>query len=79
MANEETGWPHLMGQLYSLRNALRRVIAQLDADAKRAVIISMSEEAVVLQQQLEGLADEDSRAFVKGALEENKRISFLIQ
>ncbi|WP_353414663.1 hypothetical protein [Brucella sp. NBRC 12953] len=79
MANEDTGWPHLMGQLYSSRNALRRVIAQLDADTRNAAIISMSEEAVLLQQQLEGLADDEARAFVNGALEENRRISVLMQ
>ena len=68
-----------MGQLYSLRNVLRRIIAQLDADAKKALISSISDDIVILQQQVEGLDDDKSRAFVTGALEENRRIALLMK
>lgn len=68
-----------MGQLYSLRNVLRRIIAQLDADAKQALISSISDDIVILQQQVEGLDDDKSRAFVTGALEENRRIALLMK
>ncbi|ANG99212.1 hypothetical protein CQ059_22815 [Brucella pseudogrignonensis] len=68
-----------MGQLYSLRNVLRRIIAQLDADAKQALISSISDDIVILQQQVEGLDDDKSRAFVTGALEENRRVALLMK
>ncbi len=68
-----------MGQLYSLRNVLRRIIAQLDADAKKALISSISDDIVILQQQVEGLDDDKSRAFVTGALEENRRVALLMK
>ncbi|EMG51398.1 MULTISPECIES: hypothetical protein [Brucella] len=79
MANEEARCAHLMGQLYSLRNVLRRIIAQLDADAKQALISSISDDIVILQQQVEGLDDDKSRAFVTGALEENRRVALLMK
>ncbi|OYR23647.1 hypothetical protein [Brucella pseudogrignonensis] len=79
MANEEARCAHLMGQLYSLRNVLRRIIAQLDADAKKALISSISDDIVILQQQVEGLDDDKSRAFVTGALEENRRVALLMK
>jgi len=79
LANEEARCAHLMGQLYSLHNVLRRIIAPLDADAKQAIITSISDETVILQQQVEGWDDEKSRAFVTGALEENRRIALLMK
>jgi len=79
LANEEARCAHLMGQLYSLRNVLRRIIAQLDADAKKALISSISDDIVILQQQVEGLDDDKSRAFVTGALEENRRVALLMK
>jgi hypothetical protein len=79
LANEEARCAHLMGQLYSLRNVLRRIIAQLDADAKQALISSISDDIVILQQQVEGLDDDKSRAFVTGALEENRRVALLMK
>jgi len=79
LANEEARCAHLMGQLYSLRNVLRRIIAQLDADAKQALISSISDDIVILQQQVEGLDNDKSRAFVTGALEENRRAALLMK
>ncbi|KAA9368364.1 hypothetical protein [Ochrobactrum quorumnocens] len=79
MANEEVSCAHLMGQLYSLRNAFGRIIALLDADAKKAAITSVSEEKLILQQQLERWNDEKTSAFVTGALEEYRRIGLLMK
>ena len=62
-----------------MRNVLRRIIAQLDADAKKALISSISDDIVILQQQVEGLDDDKSRAFVTGALEENRRVALLMK
>ncbi len=67
-----------MGQLYSSRNVLRRMIAQFDAEARKAIIASVSEETVFLRHQVERWNDAELRDFAKGALEENRRIAALM-
>lgn len=63
-----------MGQIYTLRNALRTVCKKLDPSAKEEIIAKLSEEISIYATQAKIAQDEDFKEFVQGAIEENHRI-----
>lgn len=63
-----------MGQIYSLRNALRTVCKKIDPSVKEEMIAKLSEELSIYATQAKISQDESFKEFVQGAIEENNRI-----
>ena len=70
----EDGCAYLMGQIYSLRNALRTISNKIVPAEKSEIISILLKEIKIYEEQIKATNDEKFRDFVMGAIDENKRV-----
>ena len=63
-----------MGQIYSLRNALRTISNKIVPAEKSEIISILLKEIKIYEEQIKATNDEKFRDFVMGAIDENKRV-----
>jgi|GEM_PF-2501283 len=69
----EDGCAYLMGQIYSLRNALRTISNKIVPAEKSEIISILLKETKIYEEQLKVSYDEKFKDFVMGAIDENNR------
>ncbi|WP_143850969.1 hypothetical protein [Brucella thiophenivorans] len=69
----EDGCAYLMGQIYSLRNALRTISNKIVPAEKSEIISILLKETKIYEEQLKVSNDEKFKDFAMGAIDENNR------